>query len=95
MINKFIAYQGAIDIKGLSVCRCIVFPWHDFFITSPEFPKSLWKLVSNPALMLLGLSEVCCMYYVIGVLINQPRYLEVHFGQPAFVANIATGKSIK
>lgn len=63
------------------------------------FPKGFFKavlrLATNPSYVLLNLSTVCALYVVVGVLIQLPRYLEVQFRQPAYMANIIAGILIR
>lgn len=56
------------------------------------FPKAVWKLVGNPAYMFLTLSKAASLYVIVGVIMNLPRYMEIHFGKPAYVANIVSGE---
>lgn len=56
-----------------------------------EFPKVLLKLLANKAYLCMLVTAVTSVYVIIGVFVNIPRYLEIHFFQPAFKANIGAG----
>ncbi|KAK2166773.1 hypothetical protein LSH36_35g02000 [Paralvinella palmiformis] len=52
-----------------------------------EFPKSLGSLVKNVPYLMFIIAGVVQMYVVIGLYANLPRYIELHFFKPAFVAS--------
>ena len=56
-----------------------------------DFGQSLWRVATTPGYLLINLSDLCTTYLVTGVISQLPRYLEIHFHQPAYVANILSG----
>ena len=53
--------------------------------------QSLWILLHNGPYVTIVLANVLSWYYVIGVVGNMPRYLEIYFGMSASTANIFSG----
>lgn len=56
-----------------------------------EFPKSVMRLVRNKPYVVNVGCTVCYSYTIMGVLANLVRYVEIHFGERAFVGSIIAG----
>ncbi len=50
-------------------------------------------LVKNPPLIAYLFKNVVFVFLMMGLFINIPRYIEIHFLQPAYVASMISGKS--
>ena len=74
-----LAVQYTMSSLRLAII-CVV-----FLIT--EFPKSITTLVKNVPYLMFVIAGVVMMYVVIGLYGNLPRYIELHFFKPAFVAS--------
>ncbi len=63
-----------------------------FFIAG--FFSSLMGILKNMPFMILLLSNICSAYLIPGIVANLPRYLEIHFRKPAYIANIIAGMKL-
>lgn len=60
--------------------------------TISEFIHQFKKLLKNKVLWSHTLSRVCKLYVIVGVLIQQPRFLEAHYHLSASMASLITGE---
>ena len=59
-----------------------------------ENTHSAKQLLTSPTFILMIIVNVCAVYLIMTLFVNMPRYFEIHFRQPAAIANVTVGEFI-
>ena len=67
--------------------------YYDALLFIAEFWRLTAKFLTNGPYVALLLSKICGLYGVTGVILQLPRYMEIHYRQPAYIASIIAGQT--